>query len=164
MLNQNSEQNPNSNSPEFATQRIYIKDASFEAPNVPEIFKQEWNPEAQIDLNLTPKSLEADVYEVTLKLTVTVKNADQTAFLAETVIAGIFTLRSFPSEQINYILHNTCATILFPYASEFIADLVRRGSFPPLFLPPVNFEALYQNNLAKQKAQQMPIAEKDMIQ
>lgn len=139
------------NQQEFAIQRIYIKDVSFEAPNTPEIFKNEWKPSANVDIHVNPKTLTDNTYEVVLKLTTTMQNDNQTAFLVEVAFAGIFTLKSFPADQLEYLLRTTCATILFPYVSEFIADLVRRSSFPPLFLPPVNFEAMYQDYMAKQK-------------
>ena len=43
-----------------------------------------------------------------------------------------------------------CPNILFPYARETVDNIVTKGSFPPLMIAPVNFEALYQQALAKQ--------------
>lgn len=33
--------------PQFAIQRVYTKDISFETPNSPAIFQKEWKPELQ---------------------------------------------------------------------------------------------------------------------
>jgi preprotein translocase subunit SecB len=45
-----------------------------------------------------------------------------------------------------------CPSILFPYARENIDSLIVKGSFPPLMLAPVNFDALYeQAKLARER-------------
>lgn len=137
--------------PEFGIQRIFVKDLSFEAPQTPEIFQQEWKPELNLQLNTNSKPLAEDVYEVTLKVTVTANSNDKTAFLVEVAQAGIFELRKFPAEQIHAVLGTVCPSILFPYAREVVSDLVARGTFPPLYLSPVNFEALYAEHLAKEQ-------------
>lgn len=136
---------------EFLIQRIYIKDASFEAPQSPAIFQQEWKPELDLQINTTTAKLEESVFEVILKLTVTVKSNQKTAFLVELQQAGIFTLKSFPENQMGPILGGVCPGILFPYAREAISDLVARGTFPPLYLSPINFDALYQQHQQQQQ-------------
>lgn len=35
----------------FQIQRIYTKDISFEAPNAPQVFQQDWQPEVKLDLD-----------------------------------------------------------------------------------------------------------------
>lgn len=127
----------------FVIQRIYVKDASFEAPHAPQIFKEEWKPEVNVDLQTKTNSLEEGIHEVVLHLTVTVKMGEKTAFLVETQQAGIFTIKGFPKDQTSQALGAMCPTILYPYARETISDLVTRGGFPQLLLAPVNFDALY---------------------
>lgn len=139
--------------PEFGIQRIYVKDLSFEAPQTPDIFQHEWKPDLNMQLNTNTKPLAEGVYEVVLKVTVTATSDGKTAFLAEVAQAGIFELRMFPAEQVQAVLGTVCPSILFPYAREVVSDLVARGTFPPLYLSPVNFEALYAEHLAKQKAE-----------
>jgi preprotein translocase subunit SecB len=46
-----------------------------------------------------------------------------------------------------------CPNILFPYAREVVSDLVTRGSFPQLVLAPVNFDAIYKQQVEQQAAQ-----------
>lgn len=143
----------NAHQPEFGIQRVYTKDLSFEAPNTPAIFKVNFQPQLNLNLQMSQTKLEGDDYEVVLKLTVTATAQDKTAFLAEVQQAGIFTLKSFTTDQIGPILSITCPTILFPYAREAIANLVSHGSFPQLHLAPINFEALYHEQLKQQQAQ-----------
>ena len=49
---------------EFAIQRIYIKDVSYEAPNTPIIFNGEWKPESSLNLNSETRQVGDDSYEV----------------------------------------------------------------------------------------------------
>lgn len=137
--------------PEFAIQRIYVKDVSFETPNTPEIFRAEWKPEVNLDLNSKNRRIEDNIYEITLHLTVTVKTASKVAFLAEVQQAGIFTLKYFTDDQLKPMLGSFCPNVLFPYAREVISDLVVRGGFPALYLAPINFDALYHKQQEQDK-------------
>lgn len=139
---------------QFAIQRIYVKDLSFESPNAPEIFAgDEWKPEVNIQLNTETKRLNDGVVEVVLAVTVTAKAGDKTAFLAEVQQAGIFAITGFDENEMSHMLGSYCPNLLFPYAREAVSDLVSRGSFPQLLLSPVNFDALYAQHLQQQQQQ-----------
>lgn len=145
----------------FAIQRIYTKDVSFEAPNVPNIFRKEWQPELSLDLNVKNTKIEPSVYEVVLKVTATNKIGDDVAFLAEVHQAGIFTISDGLEEgQVAQLLGAFCPNILFPYARECLSSLVSRASFPQLNLAPVNFDAVFAQHL-QQRAQQQAAAQAD---
>ena len=138
----------------FSIQKIYTKDISFESPNAPEIFTQEFKPELGVDLNVESKSLQEGVFHVILRVTATTKVADKTAFLCEVEQAGIFTIQGFSDEEVSYLLGSGCPNTLFPYAREAISDLVTRGGFPQLLLEPVNFDAMYHEHMQAQQAEQ----------
>lgn len=135
--------------PQFCLQRIYVRDLSFEAPKSPEIFRQEWSPSVALDLNTRQKNLDGDFYEVVLTLSVTVKNGEETAFIAEVQQAGIFLIKGLDAASMSHTLGAFCPNILFPYARETLDSLVVRGSFPALMLSPVNFDALYAQEMAR---------------
>ena len=142
--------------PQFAIQRVYTKDISFEAPNTPAIFKTEWKPEVKLDLDTRSNKLEESVYEVVLALTVTTKVGEQTAFLCEVQQAGIFTLsdgEAVPEGQVAHMLGSFCPNILFPYARETISNLVNRATFPQLNLAPVNFDALFAQYVQQRQSE-----------
>jgi len=142
------------NQQQFAIQKIYLKDASFESPNSPEIFQDaDWKPEINVQLNTEGKTLAEGVHEVTLTVTVTAKKADKTAFLVEVKQSGVFQLVGFEQEQLGGMLGAYCPEVLFPFAREAISDLVSKGGFPQLLLSPVNFNALYMQH-QQQQAQQ----------
>jgi preprotein translocase subunit SecB len=135
--------------PQFSLQRIYVRDLSFEAPKSPAIFRQEWTPSVSLDLNTRQKALDGDFHEVVLTLSVTVNNGDEVAFIVEVQQAGIFLIKGLDAAAMSHTLGAFCPNILFPYARETIDSLVVRGSFPALMLAPVNFDALYAQELAR---------------
>jgi preprotein translocase subunit SecB len=138
---------------QFMIQRIYIKDLSYETPNTPAVFQQKWEPELNLDLNTTSTQLEEGVFEVVLTVTATVANQKTTAFLVEVKQAGIFTIQGAAVNQLEHLLNSFCPSLLFPYAREAITSQVIRGSFPQLVLAPINFDALFMQQLEeKQKA------------
>ncbi|MBX9712705.1 MAG: protein-export chaperone SecB [Pseudomonadaceae bacterium] len=140
---------PEAQGPQFSLQRIYVRDLSFEAPKSPEIFRQEWTPSVELDLNTRQKPLEGDFHEVVLTLSVTVKTAGEVAFIAEVQQAGIFLISGLDAAAMSHTLGAFCPNILFPYAREALDNLVTRGSFPALMLAPVNFDALYAQELGR---------------
>lgn len=144
-------------SPQFSLQRIYVRDLSFEAPKSPAIFRQQWEPAVALDLNTKQKGLEGDFHEVVLTLSVTVKNGEEVAFIAEVQQAGIFLIKNLDAASMSHTLGAFCPNILFPYAREALDNLVTRGSFPALMLSPVNFDALYAQEMQRmQEAGEAP--------
>lgn len=139
--------------PQFSLQRIYVRDLSFEAPKSPEIFRHDWNPSVSLDLNTRQKGLEGDFHEVVLTLSVTVKTGEEVAFIAEVQQAGIFLIKGLDAPAMSHTLGSFCPNILFPYAREALDNLVTRGSFPALMLAPVNFDALYAQEMARAQQQ-----------
>ncbi|MGL9760007.1 MAG: protein-export chaperone SecB [Symbiopectobacterium sp.] len=137
----------------FQIQRIYTKDVSFEAPNIPQMFQQDWQPEPEVKLDLDTASsqLAKDVYEVVLRVTVISTLSEITAFLCEVQQAGIFAVGDLEGTQLAHCLVAYCPNILFPYARECVTSMVTRGTFPQLNLAPVNFDALFMNYLQQQK-------------
>ncbi|MDF7666441.1 protein-export chaperone SecB [Orbaceae bacterium ESL0727] len=138
----------------FVIQRIYIKDVSFETPNVPQIFPKEWKPDVNIEMNSSSQMLSDNVYEVSLRITLTTKSNDEVAYICEVTQAGIFSIIGFSGNQLQHCLGAYCPNILFPYAREAISSLVIKGTFQPVNLEPVNFDALFMNYLQQQQQQQ----------
>lgn len=136
-------------------QRIYVKDVSFEAPNLPQIFQQEWKPELSFDLSTEAAQLGDDLYEVCLKISVetTLEDSGDVAFICEVKQAGVFTISGLEDLQMAHCLTSQCPNMLFPYARELISSLVNRGTFPALNLSPVNFDALFMDYLERQNAE-----------
>lgn len=139
---------------QFALHRIYIKDASFESPNAPEVFRGDWQPKHELNLNTKVEKLGENEYEVVLTVTVTTKVGEKTACIVEVHQAGIFSILGFPDQELGTLLGAYCPNVLFPYAREAVSDLVTKGSFPQLVLQPVNFDALLAQHQQQKATEQ----------
>ena len=128
---------------EFALERIYVKDLSFESPRAPEVFREPWQPQIQLDINTRANPLGDDRYEVVLTVTVNAKSpAENMLMIVEIQQAGVFRIRGLDAERMRRVLATQCPGILFPYIRESVDGLVLKGGFPPLMLAPVNFDAM----------------------
>lgn len=147
--------------PNFAIQRVYLKDISFETPMGVEAFLQPAKPAIQQDLNIQVNQLNDETMEVVLLLTITAKVEARTLFLVEVKQAGLFTIAGFDKRQVTQLINTACPQILFPYAREAIDSILNRGSFPPLMLAPINFDAVFVQAMeqARQQSETAPAAE-----
>ena len=136
---------------QFAIQRIYTKDISFESPNAPQVFISEWEPKINVDLSTEIQALSEDTIQVVLTVNVVAKHEDKTAFLVEVQQAGIFLAKGFSEEELGPLIGIGAPNALYPYAREVVSDLITRGSFPQFTLQPVNFEQMYAQQMASKK-------------
>jgi preprotein translocase subunit SecB len=140
----------------FGIEKLYVKDASIEVPNAPQIFTNRTAPQVSVELANSASKLDDGVFEVVIKVTVTAKIEDSTAFLVEVAQAGIFGIRGIPDDNLEMILAITCPNILFPYAREAVSDMVTRAGFMPILLNPINFEALYAQQKMEENKSEIP--------
>jgi len=138
---------------QFGIDRIYLKDLSLENPGAPQSFQVTEPPQFEVGLRTKTDKLDADLFESVLTVTVTAKAGDKTLFLVEVAQAGIFTIKGVAANQLQPVIAIHCPTILFPYARETIASATARAGYPPMHLAPINFEMLYQQQLAQMQAQ-----------
>jgi len=131
--------------PQLALQAVYLKDCSFEAPQGPRV-TGEWNPQINLDLNTSVNTVDGDLREVLLTVTLSAKQGDRTVFLVEVKQAGAFVMQNLSEEEIKRATAVVCPGVLFPYVRSVVSSLVSQGGFPQLLLPPVNFEALFVAN------------------
>lgn len=136
--------------PQLAIERVYVRDVSFESPKSPGIFGTEWKPEVHMDINTRSNALDAQRHEVVLTLTIEARIDGEAAMIVELQQAGIFRLENMDAVLAEQVLATACPTALFPYARETVDALVTKGTFPPLMLAPMNFDALYAE--AKRRA------------
>ena len=136
---------------QFEIRKLYLKDASLESPQSPEIFLSlDSSPDINIDLNIDQRELdEKTYYEIVLKVAAEAKHEDKTVFLCEVQQAGVFVISGIPEEELDLALNIACPNVLLPFAREAISDLVTKAGFPQLLLSPINFEALFQQKNKK---------------
>jgi preprotein translocase subunit SecB len=143
---------------QLSLQKVYIKDASFEVPGAPQIFQEQGQPQVQLNLSQQVATLADSVYEVVLTVTVTCKLAEKTAYLAEVQQAGVFGMSGFDGNNRDAVLATYCPNVLFPYARQIVSDLIQNGGFPPFLLQPINFEALYAEQMRRRADGEQPNA------
>jgi preprotein translocase subunit SecB len=134
--------------PSLSIQKIYVKDLSLENPGAPQSFFNQAPPQVEVGLRSRGEQIEQDVYECVLTITVTAKIGDKILFLVEAAQGGVFQIKGVPQADIQPIMGIHCPNVLFPYVRETIADAITRAGFPPVHLDPINFELLYQQQLA----------------
>lgn len=146
---ENVSPSPAPQGPVFQLQRIYLKDASLELPNAPQIFLEQTAPQVDVQLEVSNDKVVEGIHEVVVRATVTAKIADKVLFLAEGKQAGIFEMRNIPGEQFDAVLGIVCPGIIYPYLRANIADLINRTGLPSIHLAEINFEAMYQQRRAQ---------------
>ncbi len=130
--------------PVFQIQRVYLKDASLEQPNSPQIFLEQTEPSVNIQLGVEGQALAEGVYEVCVTATVHTQVGEKTVFLVECKQAGIFEISGFEPEQLDPVMGVACPQIVYPYLRSNVADLISRSGFPPVHMSEINFQAMYE--------------------
>jgi preprotein translocase subunit SecB len=138
--------------PLFQLQRVYLKDASLELPNAPQVFLEQESPQIEVQLEVTHDRVLEGIYEVVVRVTATARIKDKVLFLVECKQGGIFEMRGIPNEQFDAIVSIVCPNIIYPYLRANMADLITRTGLPPIHLAEINFEQMYQQKLAQQQA------------
>jgi preprotein translocase subunit SecB len=134
--------------PSLRIEKIYLKDLSLENPGAPQSFSSQATPQVEVSLRSRGEQIDEGVFECVLTITVTAKTGDKTLFLIEAAQAGVFRISGIPLSEVQPVLAIHCPNVLFPYVRETIADAIGRAGFPPVHLDPINFELLYQQQLA----------------
>lgn len=135
----------------FDSSKIYLKDASFEAPSAPAVFMKPLPaPQSHADISIDNELIDAEngIYEVTLAITVTAKSQEQTLYLAEVKEAGIFQIIHPHRQAIDKTVNVACPTILLPFVREELNSLITKGGFNVFMMSPINFDMLYEQKLA----------------
>jgi preprotein translocase subunit SecB len=135
----------------------YTKDFSFENPNAPRSLTPQQNgPQISIQVNVNAKQIAEADFEVDLTLEGDAKTGEEVLFAFELTYAGIFRVRNIPQDQLHPVIMIECPRLLFPFARQMVADAVRNGGFPPLYIDPIDFVALYQQRAAQGQAGLQP--------
>ncbi len=139
--------------------KIYLKDASFESPGSPEIFLDSTlKPTIHLDFSISHTQLDEDgkFYNVTLQITVTASNEENTVFIAEIHQSGLFEINLGDEEHKDLMLRIACPNMLLPFAREEIASLVTKGGFPQVLISPINFETVYRQEQQARAEKESP--------
>jgi preprotein translocase subunit SecB len=128
----------------------YVKDFSFENPNAPRSLQpQQQGPQINMQVNVNAKQLADADFEVDLTLEGQAKSGQDVLFGFELTYAGVFRVQNIPQDQLHPVVMIECPRLLFPFARQIVAEAVRNGGFPPLYIDPIDFVALYRQRAAE---------------
>ena len=129
--------------PVFLIQRVYLKEASLEQPNSPQIMLSSEQPAVDVGIAVDTLQVADGIFEGSVTATVHAKIKDKTVFLVEVKQAGIFEIRNLNVDSVQQILGISCPQIIYPYLRGNVADLIQRAGFPPVNLSELNFQMMY---------------------
>ena len=137
------------NSPAAGIVSQYVKDLSVENPNAPHSYQWPEAPQLDVQFNIQSTPIEGELHEVELKITMTAKAPQGTAYIVDLTYGGLIGMRNLPGEQMHAFIYGEAPRILFPFARRIMADAVRDAGYPPVLLEPIDFNGLYLQQLAQ---------------
>lgn len=136
----------------------FLKDISFESPNVPELFFKSDNGQAKLEIkiDIQIKGAENNLFMVDLitKVHSKLEAGEKSIFLIESTYSGLVQLgeEKIDDETKKKTLLIDVPTLLFPTVRGLITRLTSESGFPAFTMQPVDFEQLY--NQKQSQAQQ----------
>ena len=133
----------------------FLKDFSFENPAGHDgLASLKEAPTGLIRVDVRVKPMTPPDIEVALFMSVDAKAGDgkggETAvYMVECEYAGIFRVGRVPQEHVLPLIMIEAPRLLFPFARQVIANAIQSGGYPPLYINPVDFAALYRDKRAE---------------
>ena len=154
MADQDGNGSQAANAPRFTVLTQFTRDFSFENPNAPRtLAPQSQAPRINLQINVNARQLAPTDYEVALVLEGSAGEGAETLFKFELTYSGVLRLENIPADQVQPLVMIEGPRLLFPFARQVIAEAVRGGGFPPLYVDPIDFQGLYLQRIAAAQAQ-----------
>ena len=129
----------------------YIKDLSFENPNVRKMLEGPGEkPALRVEVNVNATKLNDRVFESAILFKAEAASGSGVIYDLELAYAGMFEVLNLPDQALEPFLLINCPTLLFPFLRRIVADLTREGGFQPLLLDPIDFGALFMQRQQQQ--------------
>ncbi len=137
----------------------FLKDFSFESPNVPDLFFKQDNGQGKIEISIDIQIKGADnnVFMVDLitKVHSKLEKDDKSIFLIESTYSGLVQMEEEKDEEAKKrTLLIDVPTMLFPAVRGLVTRATSESGFPPFTMQPVDFETLYEQKKSQQPANQ----------
>jgi preprotein translocase subunit SecB len=148
---------PEAQGPSIQVVAQYIKDMSLENPNSPASIVGGWGaPETNVQINIRTQQLKDDMHEATLMFRIEArvpKQENKVAFIIELAYAATVQLKNVQEDNVSPVLMIEVPKLIFPFAREVIADATVKAGFPPLYMQPISFEAIYAQDVQRRAAE-----------
>jgi preprotein translocase subunit SecB len=137
----------------------YIKDLSFENPNVGKLLDGPGEqPALRVEVNVNATKVRDKVFESAIAFKAQANSKAGVIYDLELSYAGLFEVQNLPDQALEPFLLINCPALLFPFLRRLVADLTREGGFPPLLLDPIDFAALFMQKKQQQAGGPQPPA------
>lgn len=136
--------------PQIAFVAQFVRDLSFENQGAGQNL-QGATPKLQVGIDVKAQPVGQDLYEAALRVMVDAKAGDAQVYVVELVYCGVFSIKGLPSGDMQPFLLIEVPRLLFPFARRIVADVTRDGGYQPLMLEPIDFAALYRQQLERQR-------------
>ncbi len=132
----------------------YVKDLSFENPDAPMSLRAGQDaPKIDLGIDVQARRMDDGAFEVTLNIEAKAMRGETVGFITEMSYAGLFALVNIPADKIEPVLLIECPRMIFPFARRTLADVTRDGGFPPLYIDPIDFAQLFDQQIAQRQAE-----------
>lgn len=134
----------------------YLKDLSFENPRSPQSLRK-GQPAPQMDLNIGMDARRLEdpdieyLYEVILTLNVTAMREDGPVYIAELVYGAAVSLNDIEESRHHMLLLTEVPRLIFPFARQVLGHITQSGGYPALLLTPMDFQAMYMQELRRRQ-------------
>jgi preprotein translocase subunit SecB len=131
----------------------YIKDLSFENPNVRKLLEGPGEqPALRVEVNVNATKVSDKIFESAIEFKAQANSKAGVIYDLELAYAGLFEIQNLPEQALEPFLLINCPSLLFPFLRRLVADLTREGGFPPLLLDPIDFAGLFMQKKQQQAA------------
>jgi preprotein translocase subunit SecB len=144
--------------PKFNIISQFLKDISFESPNVPELFFKQDNGNAKLEISIDVqiKGAENNLFMVDLitKIHSKLEADGKTIFLIESTYSGLVQMEEEKDEEVKKrTLLIDIPALLFPTVRSMVTRLTSESGFPTFAMQPVDFAELYEQKQNQTKPQ-----------
>ena len=132
----------------------YVKDLSVENPRAPKSLQDKGKPKIDLGFNIEVNPVQENIHEVTLKVDCSATTEEGPQFVIDLAYAGLFALHNIPDDQMQAIMLVELPRQLFPFARQVIAEATGNAGYQPLLLDPIDFGAVYMQQMRAMAQQQ----------
>ncbi len=137
-------QAPEESGPQAQVVLQFIRDLSFESPSIDSILDGPGEqPNLNVEVSVKARRVRENLYESSIEFNANASSSIGVIYDLEITYGGLFQISEVPEDALEPFLLINCPSLLFPFLRRIVADLTREGSFPPLYLDPIDFAALY---------------------
>lgn len=137
----------------------YVKDLSFENPSAPHSLRagQDAKPALGVNIMLDAQKIEDEqlpaLYEVVMSVRAESKRGERIDFIAEISYGAAISLKEVPEDKHHPLLFIEIPRQMFPFVRQAVAQMTQGGGYAPLYLNPVDFQAMYADRFAQKASQ-----------